>query len=154
MRYWALIPVLFLWYSGSSVAGMSAEERRAFLDAIRPEVVAEAGQDVRFKVDRLNVDGNWAVLVGGILGAPGKLIDWSRARDCDPTLDKLLWVVARRTESSWKIKHLSICASEPPYWYLKQFGGFVWPCGVYAGLSANGEDDLELECRKYKRKKR
>lgn len=89
---------------------------------------------------------------GLILAEPGKRIDWDLAEGCHPDLDKLLWVVAKRTAGRWQAKHLFICASEPPNWYLEQFDGFVWPCGVYKGLNDGGGRDLEAQCRQSRRK--
>lgn len=122
-------------------------DRQAILDATRPVAAEMAGQPVRIKVDRLNIDRGWAVLVGDIVSATGKGIDWKLADNCDPDLDKMLWVVLRKSNESWHVKHLEICAPEPPYWYLKQYGGFVWPCGVYQGLDDGGAETLEKRCR-------
>ncbi|HSC81872.1 MAG TPA: hypothetical protein VLC08_16045, partial [Chitinolyticbacter sp.] len=125
------------------------DERKRILDSIRPVAVREAGQPVRIKVDRLNVDGEWAVLVGSLVGQPNKVLDWNLSASCDTDLDKMLWVVLKRNKMVWSVKHIEICASEPPYWYLEQYGGFVWPCGVYAGLENGEEADLEAQCREY-----
>lgn len=131
----------------SLVQAMTSKERQEFMNAIRPEAVRRAGQPVRFKVDRLNQDGDWVLMMGSVIAEPGKRIDWDLAQDCDPHLDKLLWVVAKRADSRWQVKHLFICSPEPPHWYLKQFGGFVWPCGIYKGLDDGGGQDLEEQCR-------
>lgn len=145
------VRVIFTWALALLCAqgawAMTAQERRDFLEAIRPEATRQAGQEVRFKVDRLNQDGDWAVLVGSVMAAPGKTLDWAQASGCDPTLDKMLWVVARRSDKGWQVKHMTICASEPPYWYLKEYGGFVWPCGVYVGLTDGDGKPLDLQCR-------
>jgi hypothetical protein len=126
---------------------MTSTERHAILDAARPVAAEQAGQAVRIKVDRINEDGGWAVLVGELVGARGRALDWSLASGCDLNLDKMLWVVLHRTGAGWSVKHMEICASEPPYWYLEQYGGFVWPCGVYAGLENGRDRDLEAQCR-------
>jgi len=129
------------------VGGPSTAERKAFLDAIRPEAERQAGQEVLFKVDRLNFDGKWAVLVGAIVGKAGRPLDWERAVDCHPNLDKMLWVVAKRAAQSWRVHEMTICATEPPYWYLYDYVGFEWPCGVYAGLHVDGSgEDLRQRC--------
>ncbi len=127
---------------------MPAKERRELLEAIRPEAVRQAGgQAVRFRIDRLNRDGDWAMIIGSVEGEAGRPIDWHRAGDCEPTLDKMLWVVARKEATGWRAVHLTICSPEPPYWYLEEYGGFVWPCGVYAGLHAGDGQDLASQCR-------
>lgn len=135
-------------------------DRKALLDAARPQAAAKAGQPVRIKVDRLNVDRGWAVLVGSLVpaapAASGKGgIDWDLADGCHPALDKMLWVVLHKAGTTWRVKHIDICASEPPYWYLEQYGGLVWPCGVYAGLDDGGEGGtLESRCRKQQQARR
>lgn len=91
----------------------------------------------------MNTDANWAVLVGGLLQADGKPLDWSKAQSCNPDLDKMLWVVLAKADGKWRIAQAEICASEPPYWYINDY---TWPCGVYAGL-VEGERSLERECR-------
>lgn len=143
-------------------AELDAAERKALLDAARPQAAAKAGQPVRIKVDRLNVDSGWAVLVGSLVpAAPGKGagkgggIDWGLADGCHPALDKMLWVVLHKAGTAWRVKHIDICASEPPYWYMEQYGGLVWPCGVYAGLEDGSEDGpLESRCRKQQQARR
>ncbi|MFZ2268124.1 MAG: hypothetical protein WAV95_11170 [Azonexus sp.] len=119
-------------------------ERREILEAARPAVMARVGQAVRFKVDQLNVDANWAVLYGSLVGANGGPLDWSKAAECDPNLDKSLWIVLARTDERWRVAQLHVCSPEPPYWYISHYD---WPCGVYAGLR-EGERDLERECRR------
>ena len=130
----------------ASVRALEPGERRLLLDAARPVAAKMAGQPVRIKVDRLNKDGDWAVLVGNLVGQPGKEIDWGLS-DCHEELDKMLWVVMRRSGNAWRVKHIEICASEPPYWYMEQYRGEEWPCGVFAGLDA-GHGDMARECRK------
>jgi hypothetical protein len=141
-------------FCASSALALSTQERRDFMDAIRPEAVRQAGQDVRFKVDHLNQDGDWVVLVGSVVGAPGKTIDWSLSPICGVELDKILWVVARRAGAAWQVKHMLICASEPPYWNLEPYGGLVWPCGVYADMKSSEGEDLEPLCRKQRSERR
>ncbi|MET3181619.1 UNVERIFIED_ORG: hypothetical protein ABIC43_004794 [Variovorax guangxiensis] len=129
--------------------GMDAAERRSILDAARPVAARDAGQPVKIKVDVLNVDTGWAVLVGELVSPSGGSPDWEKAGQCHPALDKMLWVVLKKSAGAWKVRHIDICASEPPYWYLDSlYGGLVWPCGVYAGLDAGSEDGpLEKQCR-------
>lgn len=135
-------------------AAMNKEERQEFLDAIRPEAIRMAGQSVRFKVDRLNVEGAWAVLVGELMAQDGKAMDWNKAKYCDPTLDKMLWVVARKETSGWRVKEMFLCAPEPPYWNLEPRKAFSRPCGLYAGLEISGDETLEQQCRTYLSRKR
>lgn len=129
-----------------SARALEPGERRQLLDAARPVAARMAGQPVRIKVDRLNQDGDWAVLVGSLVGQPGRQIDWALS-DCHPDLDKMLWVVLRRGGGAWRVRHIEICAAEPPYWYMEQYRGEEWPCGVFAGLD-RGHGDMARACRK------
>ena len=106
-----------------------------------------AGQAIRVKIDRLNVDRGWAVLVGNLVSTTGRGIDWSLAKGCAPELDKMLWVVLQKSNKVWRVKHIEICAPEPPYWNLEQYGGLIWPCGVYSGLETGEDEILEDRCR-------
>lgn len=139
--------VCLLVFTVSQACAMDQIERSLLLDAVRPVAAKLADQSVRIKVDHLNSDRGWAVLVGKLMGGPGKTIDWKKAEGCEADLDRMLWVVLNKKNDRWRVKHIEICASEPPYWYLEQYGGFVWPCGVYAGLNASGGELLDKECR-------
>ena len=134
--------------SPSAPAAVSPVERRAMLEAIRPAAARRAGQPVKFKVERLNVDGGWALLTGELVSARGGPLDWRRASECHVELDKLLWVVLARRAGRWQVRHLEVCATEPPHWALEPYGGLVWPCGVYAGLQGPTGEDLEAACRR------
>ena len=133
-----------------SAHAIRPSERSLLLAAVRSRAAALADQPVRIKVDRLNVDRGWAVLVGGLVGVGDTAVAWSKAEGCEPELDKMLWVVLHKTMVRWAVEQIEICATEPPYWYLERYGGFVWPCGVYAGLKAGGEETLDKECRRQK----
>jgi len=122
-------------------------ERRAILDAVRPPAAAMADQPVRIRVETLNVDADWAILIGDLHGAPGVPMVWSAERNCDPNYGHGLWAVVNRVDGQWRVKHLDICVVEPVYWDLSAYGGTVWPCGVYAGLSSVDGKDLEAQCR-------
>ena len=124
-------------------------ERRAILDAIRGSAAQEAGQPLKIKVDQLNVDDGWAVLVGELVAQDGGSLDWSKSQDCQTDFDRMLWAVLAQRHNQWQIEEIYICASEPPWWYLQENQGLIWPCGVYAGLTASEvEGTLEDECRR------
>jgi len=131
----------------AQAAELPATERQAILEAARGPATVQAGQPVRFVVTRLNVDANWAVLVGSLVQANGGPLDWRKAKACDPQLDKMLWAVLARADGRWRVAQLDVCATEPPYWMTREQGGFVWPCGVYAGLSDAQGRSLEAACR-------
>jgi hypothetical protein len=128
-------------------AELPQAERQSILGAVRPTATHMAGQAIRMKIDRLNVDRGWAVLVGSLVSTTSRGIDWSLAKDCAPELDKMLWVVLHKRNSVWRVKHIEICAPEPPYWNLEQYGGLIWPCGVYSGLETGEDETLEDRCR-------
>ncbi len=117
------------------------------LEAIRPAAARRAGQPVKFKVERLNVDGGWALVTGELVAVGGGPLAWHKAAECHIELDKMLWAVLSKRAGRWQLKHLEICATEPPHWSLQQYGGLVWPCGVYAGLQGPTGDDLQAACR-------
>lgn len=125
--------------------GPTGAQRKAILDAARPVAQSMANQPVRIKVDRLNVDSGWAVLVGELVAPPGGRLDWRKARDCEPDLDKMLWVVLAKADDHWRVAQIEVCSPEPPYWYLQEL---TWPCGVYAGLQRVEGETLETECRR------
>jgi hypothetical protein len=134
----------------SSAFALSPQERKEILDAARPVASQKAGAPVRIKVDKINVDSNWAILIGEIVSPEGGKLQWNKVDSCDENLDKMLFVVLNKKDN-WKVKHINICASEPPYWYLEEFGGFVWPCGVYKDLKAGNNETLEAQCRREKK---
>lgn len=140
----------WLWcaaWAASATPALAPAERRALLDSIRPSAARQVGQPVRFRVERLNVDGDWALLTGELVSTQGGPLAWDRVKGCHVELDKGLWVVAARQAGRWQVKHLEVCATEPPHWTLGQFGGYVWPCGVYAGLQGPAGEDLQAACR-------
>ena len=152
LRHFVFTLLFLAQLSIASVASaMNSEDRRAFLDAIRPEAAQRAGQPVRFKVNTLNQDGIWAVLVGELMAVEGKTMDWNKAKSCEPDLDKMLWVVAKKEKTGWRVLEMEICASEPPYWYLKPKEAFTRPCGIYAGLET-GKKTVEQQCRAYQKR--
>ena len=148
----AIICALLLTLASSLSYALNKEERKEFLNSIRPAVEMQAGQSIRFKVDKLNTDSGWAVLVGGLLGEVGKRMDWSKAKNCDENLDKMLWVVAQKVGQDWHVKEAYICSPEPPYWNLNPKVDYRRPCGIYAGLEITGSQTAEQECKAYQRK--
>lgn len=127
-------------------AGLEGRERKAFLDAIRPQAAQQAGQAVKFKVDRLNVAGDWALLIGELVAPTGGPLDWRKAPGCEPELDKMLWVVARRAAPGWQVEQMWVCAPEPPYWSLTPEVDHARPCALYRGLWITDERSVEADC--------
>lgn len=144
-----IFPILFLFLTMHTLALTSAE-RAEFFNAIRPQVEILAGQPVKFVVSTLNHQDNWFLLFGHLVATDGKDIDWHKAKDCDPILDKALWVVAEKVEDRWRVDELFICATEPPYWYLEKPAAFSRPCGLYKGFRDTAEGNgLEEECKQH-----
>lgn len=154
--------ILLLVANSLAAFAFTKDERRDLLDAIRPEATRRAGQPVRFLVDRLNRKGEWALIVGELIAAEGSTMDWNKAKDCDPTLDKMLWIVAKKEKTGWKAKEMFICSPEPPYWYLVPQEAFTRPCGIYAGLEISSVTNsgvydsttVEQQCNAYMSSKR
>lgn len=143
---------LLLSLAVNSADALTQQERREFLDAIRPIAAMKAGQPIRFKVLNLNIDSGWAVLFGELMGEEGKPMDWSKAKGCDENLDKSLWVVAQRQAQGWQVKEISVCSPEPPYWSLNPKAAYSLPCGIYAGLKITDSQTAEDECRAHQNK--
>lgn len=149
MKWIAGLTILALMAATASAGEPAQAERRAILDAVRAAAMVDARQPVKIKVDRLNVDGGWAVLVGELVARDGAQLDWGQIPDCDADLDRMLWAVAAQHQGQWQTEQIYICASEPPWWYLQEDEGLIWPCGVYAGLEASdGQGTLEQQCRR------
>lgn len=149
MRALSLVVVFYL-FAPLLHAESAVPERKQILDAARPAIERVLRQPVQFVVDRLNVDSDWALLTGELRQASGKPIDWRKAPPgfCEPDLDKMLWLVLAKTHGRWRMAQFEVCAAEPPYWYLDDRGGYLWPCGLYAGLRGGEGIDLAADCRR------
>ncbi|MFZ6800566.1 hypothetical protein [Undibacterium sp. Di24W] len=82
--------LLLLIANSLAAFAVTKYERKEWLDALRPEATRLAGQPIRFRVDKLNLEGDWALIVGSLMAAEGHIMDWSKAKGCYPTLDKML----------------------------------------------------------------
>ena len=140
--------------SCSAASALTGAQRRELLDAVRPEAARKAGQPVRISIDRLNHSGEWALIVGEVVAPEGKVMDWDKAEDCNPSLDKMLWVVARKSPAGWRVEEMNICAAEPPYWDFADHPAvpFSRPCALYAGLATTAQATAEQECKAYKKR--
>lgn len=126
-------------------------ERLAILDAVRTPAAARTRQAVRIVVARLNLAGDWAVLEGELVDPKGRALDWTRAPECEPELDKHLWAALQRVQGSWRVRQLAVCAPEPPYWDPSYFNTSPVPCEVLTGLTAADGADLAATCRRASR---
>jgi hypothetical protein len=127
---------------------LDSATRQAILNSVRPVAQSIVEQPVKFKVDRLNVDGNWAILIGELRNPKGGPLNWNKTNGCNADLDKGLWVVLARADESWRVAQIHVCDSEPETWSIPENGGFLWPCGVYAGLQGVNGEKLEHQCRR------
>lgn len=148
--------ILCLASLASVVATASDTGKDALLERVRSEAATRAGQPVRLHVETANLAGEWAVVVGEVRPAPGRVLDWSRAgdSDCRHDLDKGLWAVARQQAGTWRIEELSLCDSEPRYWYLEEDGdmAFARPCAIYRGLRVGATLTVEDQCKAHVRR--
>jgi hypothetical protein len=134
---------------GARSAGIAGPLRKQVLDAIRPAVAKMAGQPVRIKVDVLNVDRDWALLLGDSRAPDGNEPDWTLSDECDNGLDKKLFVLAHRVDGHWRVTHLDMCEGDPPYENPAFYDGLDLPCGIYVGVpSAFTDKPIDL-CRRH-----
>jgi len=132
-------------------------EREAVLDAMRPTAARLAGQPVKFRVDRLNINAQWAVLYGGLLRPDGGEPDWSLAQEdtaCHLDLDKGLFAVAQKVDGRWTSKYIDICESEPAYWDVPHLEEIGFPCDLLRGFDAGSEQTPVEECKALRRSKK
>ncbi|CAH0533822.1 hypothetical protein VST7929_01697 [Vibrio stylophorae] len=123
------------------------KKQSAVIAALEQKARVEFGQAVTISVERVNVDQDWAVVVGEIESEKDAK-PWYQGHYCDHGLDKALWAVMQKNGDSWRYDQLYWCATEPVYWYLEDEIGLIWPCGVYQGLQATAGETLEQTCRR------
>ena len=128
-------------------AGVPAPLRKQVLDAIRPAAATMAGQPVRIKVRLLNVDHDWALLIGDTQARDGREPDWSLSEQCDNGLDKTLFAIAHRVDGRWAVTHLDMCEGEPPYEEPSSYDGLDLPCGLYVDVPSVYTDKPIDLCR-------
>jgi hypothetical protein len=146
----ALVTVLCIASASPALAqrAPAGAERLAILDAVRAPAATRTHQAVRIVVANLNVAGNWAVLEGQLVDTKGRALDWARAPECEPELDKRLWAALERVQGTWRVRQLAVCAPEPPYWDPSFFKQSAVPCDVLTGLTAADGADLVVTCRR------
>ena len=146
----ALLPSLLLIAACSAQsAGVTGPLRKQVLDAIRPAVAKMGGQTIRIKVDILNVDRDWALLLGDSQAPDGTEPDWTLSEECDNGLDKKLFVLAHRVDGRWQVTHLDMCEGDPPYEDPTSYDGLDLPCGIYVGVPSVFADKPIDICRRH-----
>lgn len=74
MKAKAFVAAIFA-FSTSCTFALSSQERKEILDAARPVATQKTGTPVRIKVDQINVDNNWAILIGELVSPEGTQLD-------------------------------------------------------------------------------
>lgn len=149
-----ILPESLILLVGLSIYPVIAQEtdKKEILETIQFLSAHETRQEVKINVEFLNLDNDWAVLVGELVTPSGKELDWSKVDICDATLDHGLWAVLKKENGQWQIEQHEICTTEPPYWYIEEDIGLIWPCGVYKDLRSSENETLEQRCREQKAK--
>lgn len=83
-------------------------QRRVLLDTIRPAIEGHIGQPVRFVVDKLQVQGDWAFYAGHIQQPNGRPIDFSRTPYAEALEEGMFdgpntYALLRRTGGQWRL---------------------------------------------------
>ena len=88
-------------------------ERKAILDAARPRVLTDLGYSgpMLFKVDRLRVAGDWALLWAQAVTPSGAPI----YKGCDP-VDEITLVLLRRVQGHWGLVRGGVACSGGVFW--------------------------------------
>ncbi len=130
-------------------ADVAGPVRKQVLDAIRPAAATMAGQAVRIKVRILNVDRDWALLIGDTRTPSGGEPDWTLSDECNNGLDKTLFALAHRVDGHWQVTHLDMCEGDPPYEEPRDYDGLDLPCGIYRGVPSVYTDKPIDLCRSH-----
>jgi len=149
-----LLQACWLAAVAAPAPGSPSAERQDVLAALRPPVERLAGQPVKFRVDRLNIDAQWAVLHGELVRPDGGEPDWSLAREdtnCHMDLDKGVFAVAHKVDDRWTSEYIDICESEPAYWDVPHLEQIGFPCDLLRGFDAGAEQTPLEECKALRR---
>lgn len=97
--------------------------RKAILDSLRPPVEKDLKQKVKFQVDHLKVQGNWAFMTGKSLTAAGKKIDYRKTKYREAleagAFDDWICALFKKEGSKWKVARFAIGATDVVWdgWY-------------------------------------
>lgn len=98
--------------SGPAETAVTGEARRAILDAARAPVHDTLRKPVRFKVEQLNVQGDWAFLYADMQDDQGRPIDFAGTSLAEAAshgaLSKSYAVLLKRTDGRWIVVVKSI----------------------------------------------
>lgn len=123
-------------------------EKEAVFTIINSKASTLTKQTVTLNAYTFNMTSNWALAYGELKPTSARSIDWSQLKQCDSLEDKNFWAVLKKNNAQWEFVQLYICAPEPPYWYLEEDIGLIWPCELYRGLKAEPDTTLYEKCIK------
>lgn len=100
--------------------GVGDPQRRAVLDALRPEIARDLGQAVQFVVRALRVQGDWAFAHVVPQTTTGDAIDVTRTRHAERLragmLDGLdVYALLQRTGSAWRVRDFVVGPTDVAY---------------------------------------
>jgi hypothetical protein len=119
MRNAAKIAMLFAALLVFIAASPRSSERRAVLDALRPEIEAKLGPGVEFVVQACRVENGWAFVIADPLRKGGAPIDGDRIFGADfENMDGLrVDAVLRRRDGRWTVADWGMGATD--VWYCE-----------------------------------
>lgn len=86
---------------------VSAEERAVILDVARQPVVKRLGKPIKFKVQRLGREGDWAFLMATMVDAKGRPITYAgtplASAEAEGMVSKDYVALLHRTNGQWRV---------------------------------------------------
>ena len=100
--------------------GVGDPQRRAVLDALRPEIARDLGQPVQFVVRALRVQGDWAFAHVVPQTTAGDAIDLTRTRHAERLRAGMLdgpdvYALLQRTGSAWRVRDFVVGPTDVAY---------------------------------------
>lgn len=97
----------------------NSPERAAIMDSIRPHVQNALRQSVIFRVEALNVDGEWAFASVRALQPNGRPVDWSRTQHADAMakgmMSDSILVLLRGQGVTWQVVEFALGPTDVPW---------------------------------------
>lgn len=100
--------------------GVGDPQRRAVLDALRPEIARDLGQTVQFVVRALRVQGDWAFAHVVPQTTTGDAIDLTRTRHAERLRAGMLdgpdvYALLQRAGSAWRVRDFVVGPTDVAY---------------------------------------
>ncbi len=100
--------------------GVGDPQRRAVLDALRPEIARDLGQPVQFVVRALRVQGDWAFAHVVPQTTTGDAIDLTRTRHAERLRAGMLdgpdvYALLQRAGSAWRVRDFVVGPTDVAY---------------------------------------